>query len=382
MPDVPTKTVSVLGSCISRDNFNSRFNADYKRWYTVGATTNQSSMIALMSPPIDEQWEPLEPMQPYGLWNVGSDLTREILTLLPQERPDVVVIDFFGDVHFGVLQLADGRYLTDNRWRVRKTDLYARLLAAPGTKRVRWQDDADRYFDLWVEAMDRFAAFMATELPDTQVVVHCGFNVDAIIPSGGTLPALMPQPRRRGARAGSRFWRRLNEHARTAYGWDHIDLGDEHWVTFADHPWGAMAVHYTYDYYPRFLAELDRVTLRRDVDEATAAAIDAVAEAAAEHVASSLRWRRQSVKRRAALAADQERPRWKRLLRPADVPALPPVDDGATAERLLAAVRPLVDDATYPRVEALVTSARAHADWLRETLPEPEQQKVSPAGRG
>lgn len=380
MADAPTKTVSVLGSCITRDNFNSRFNPGYKRWYTVGATTNQSSMIALMSPPIDEPWEPLEPMQPYGLWNVGSDLSREILTLLPQERPDVVVIDFFGDVHFGVLQLADGRYLTDNRWRVRRTDLYERLLAAPGTVRIRWQDDADRYFDLWVEAMDRFAAFMAAELPETQVVVHCGFNVDAIIPRGATLPALMPQPRRRGARAGSRFWRRLNEHARTAYGWDHIDLGDEHWVTFADHPWGAMAVHYTFDYYPRFLAELDRVTLRREVDDATAAAIDAVAEAASEHVAAAVRWRRQAVKRRAALAADRERPRWKRLLRPADVPALPALDDGARAEQLLAEVRRRVDEATYPRVEALVTSARAHAEWLRENLPEPG--KVSPAGRG
>ncbi|KRC54001.1 MULTISPECIES: DUF6270 domain-containing protein [unclassified Nocardioides] len=382
MADAPTKTVSVLGSCISRDNFNRRFNPGYKRWYSVGATTNQSSMIALMSPPIDEPWEPLEPMKPYGLWNVGSDLSREILTLLPQERPDVVVLDFFGDVHFGVLRLADGRYLTDNRWRVRKTDLHQRVLDAPGTERIRWQDDAERYFDLWVEAMDRFAAFLAAEVPDTQVVLHCGFNVDAVIPSGGTLASPMPPRRRRGARAGSQFWHRLNEHARSAYGWDHIDLGEEHWVTFEDHPWNAMAVHYTYDYYPRFLAELDRLVLRREVDPDTAAGIDAVAAAAADHVLAVAQWHRQSIARAEALAAERERPRWKRLLRPGDVPAPPappPLDGAARAEELLAEVRRRVDEATYPRVERLVTSARTHADWLLEAVPD---GAVRPAGRG
>ncbi|GAA4814490.1 DUF6270 domain-containing protein [Nocardioides caeni] len=366
-------TVSVMGSCITRDNFNSRFNPDYKRWFRVGPTTNQSSMIALMSAPVDEPWQAVKPMKPYGQWNVASDLTREILELLPAERPDLVVLDFFGDVHFGVIRLSDGRYVTDNRWRIHKTDLHERLLADPAVTHLHWQDDPDAYFAVWVEAMDRFAAFMAAECPGTRVVVHCGFNVDRTIRRGAVAPTgFGPPKRQRAARAGSRFWRRLNEHARTAYGWESIDLGAERYVTFADHPWGAMEVHYTMDYYPRFLAELHRIALRTDPevagDPAIAATIDEIATAAAARVRAEVDWWRGEDEVRAHAAAEAARPRWKRLLRPAPKVARPPEPTGDRPDdTLLAGLRDRVSPATYERVEALSTSADGHIAWLRET---------------
>lgn len=363
-------TVSVLGSCITRDNFNSRFNPDYKRWYRVGPTTNQSSMIALMSPPVDEPWEPVQEMKPYGLWNVRSDLSREILTLLPEEQPDVVVLDFFGDAHFGVVRLPDGRFVTDNRWRIHKTDLYERILAMPGTERLSWEQDADGYFGLWVEAMDRFAAYVADQLPDTQVVVHWGFNADEVVPSGESTPRRMPSRRRRAARKRNAFWRRLNEHASSAYGWESIDLSREYYVTLDDHPWGPMEVHYTLDYYPRFLAELDRVVLTRSAPEEVRVLARELHEAAAEYTRDTARWRIAAHEHQRALAVERERPTWKRVLRPRGPGAapVPPAPPAATAT-LLEALRGAVDDDAFARLSRLATTAEEHVRWLRETPP-------------
>lgn len=378
------RSVAVLGSCITRDNFNSRFNPEYKTWFRVASSTNQSSMIALMSPPVDEPWEPVRPMKPYGLWNVGSDLSREILDLLREDPPDLLVLDFFGDIHFGVLQMADGRFLTDNRWRIHKTDLYQRLMADEGTRVLHWQDDEEGYFALWVDAMDRFAEYVATHCPQTRVVVHCDFNAHEVLKPESPTPGWMgpdgPKARTQARRANA-YWARLNQHAVTAYGWEGIDLGDEWYVSFSDHPWGPFAVHYTMDYYHRFLAELQRLVLRAE-QPALAARVDELAEAAADRVRAELEhWQ--------AVARAEEtdgRPRtgWRRLVRRTPAPADLTRPDPATGadHELLARLRADVDDATYERLAQLPRSADEHVAFLREVWTARVELRRAEAARG
>jgi hypothetical protein len=359
-----TRSVAVLGSCITRDNFNRRFNAEYKRWFRVGPTTNQSSMIALLSPPIDEPWKPVKEMKPYGLWNVRSDLSREILDLLRTEQPELITLDFFGDVHFGVLRMADGRYLTNNRWRIWKTDLYVRLQEDERTVALRWQDDEDGYFALWTEEMDRFAAYVAEHCPRSRVVVHCGFNARQVMKPDEPLPAPLG-PQGKAARRANVFWSRLNAHARDAYGWEHIDLGGEWYTSFTEHPWGPFAVHYTMDYYHRFLAELNRLSLHIDLPDELAERVDAVGQAASRRVREELdHWR--SLDKRLSEGDQSPRRGLRRLLGRSSgtVPERPPLASGED-HRLLAALRDELDEATFERVEQLPLSADEHVAWIR-----------------
>ena len=174
-----------------------------------------------------------------------------------------------------------------------------------GAVALRWQDDADAYFDLWAEAMDRFAAYVAERCPRTRVVVHCGFNAVEVLRSGKSVPSPLGPGGREGkaarveARQGNAFWKRLNEHARTSYGWEHIDLSDEYYVTFPEHPWGAFDVHYTMDYYRRFQAEMHHLALREELPADLAARVDAVSEAAAHRVRDELAWWRAADRQRA-----------------------------------------------------------------------------------
>ncbi|KQZ75831.1 DUF6270 domain-containing protein [Nocardioides sp. Root151] len=365
------RVVVVMGSCITRDNFNSRFNADYKQWFEVGATTNQSSMIALMSPPVDEPWEPLEPMKPYGLWNVASDLNREILGLIAENPPEILILDFFGDVHFGVLRMADGRFVTNNRWRIHKTDLYQRLIDDERTEVLSWQADADAYFELWTEAMDRFAAFVTEHCPTTRVIVHCGFNATEVmrpnLPIPGRLHPVNKEVRLTHVR-GNDFWARLNKYASTSYGWDSIDLGGESYTSFKEHPWGPFEVHYTMDYYHRFLGELHRLALRDDLAPDVMTKVDEIADASAERVRTELD---RLSKAFDAVANPPARPSptgWRKLLPRKTGEGTdpgPPAEVACRDHDLLDALRGYVDDETFERVAQLPASADEHVAVLR-----------------
>jgi hypothetical protein len=279
------ESVSVFGSCVTRDNFNSRFNPGYRDFFEVRLSANQTSMIALMSPPIDEPFTPTGPMSDYDRWNVGSDLTREFLTELVALQPDYLILDFFGDVHFGVARLPDGRYLTDNRWKTHFTDFYVRHRDAGDLTIIKHADDPDAYFALWTDALDRFAAYVAQHCPRTRVIVHRGYNTGhALVPDQPRPVPLhkLGEVARIDVRRLNAFWDRLDDYAISAHGWDCIDLRDLEAPSYAEHPWGAFYVHYTPDYYHRFMAELHKIALRHRVDEDTWARVELIEAASRE----------------------------------------------------------------------------------------------------
>lgn len=279
------ETVSVFGSCVTRDNFNSRFNPGYKDYFEVTLSANQGSVIALMSPPIEEELEFTRDLSDYDRWNVGSDLSRDYLPQVAELQPDYVILDFFGDVHFGVARLPDGRYLTDNRWKTHFTEFYARHREAGSLTILNHIRDPDAYFDLWTEALDRFAAYVSRECPRTVVVVHRGYNTGRVLVPGTPRPLSLRAHAKLSAfdvKGANAFWARLDDYAIATHGWTSIDLRGLEAPSYDEHPWGPFWVHYTPDYYHRFLAELHKISLRRRVDTATWAEIEQIEVASRE----------------------------------------------------------------------------------------------------
>ncbi|WP_370616465.1 DUF6270 domain-containing protein [Mumia qirimensis] len=269
--DAGPRTVAVFGSCITRDCFNSRFNPDYKDTYRCDLLQNQMSLLSLMSDPVLEAWQPTRVMSEYDLWNVRTEFSKEFLDKVVRLQPDYLVVDFFGDAHFGCVRLPDGRFLTDNRWKVRHTDLYRRLRDEGRLEQVRGRENPDAYFELWSQALDRFAEFVGEHLPRSRVVVHHGHHTGWL-----DLPD-RPQPvplrgRARSERrlhkidvdAANALWSRLDARAVEVLGAASIDLTGERFPTYDDHPWGPFYVHYPDDYYQRFLAELHKIVVANE----------------------------------------------------------------------------------------------------------------------
>jgi hypothetical protein len=186
---------------------------------------------------------------------------------------------------------------------------------------------------------------------------------------GHALPGVIGKGKQAGRehRHGNAFWARLNQHATDAYGWDRIDLRPEWYISFDQHPWGPFPVHYTMEYYHRFLAELHRVALHDELSADLAKRVDELAAASAARVRAELAWWREEQRRREELAEEAKLPalqraraRWRR--RGASVPARP---DRRGADRdLLDALRDEVSPETFERIAALPSSADEHVAWL------------------
>lgn len=264
-----TRSVAVFGSCTSRDNFNSRFNPEYGRWFHVAAEAFQTSPIALMSAPVDgrdiaelltgpgsgDDGEPVD----YRIRIAREDATRSFLPRLAAAQPDFLILDFVADIHFGVLQLPDGRFLTDNRWMLHPTRYYDRLRFEGDLRTLSMFSDTEEYVTLWTDAIDRFAAFVAENCPETRVVVHRGLNVDEVVVGGSDRPVRLREHRKArplNVQRANELWARLDDYAINTHGWESIDLRDEGYTSYDEHPWKPFYVHYTTDYYHRFLAEL------------------------------------------------------------------------------------------------------------------------------
>ncbi len=270
----PPVSVAVLGSCISRDVFNTRFNPTYKSMWDCVLMQNQSSLISIMSEPFPIPEEQLgEAMGDYAKEQVRNDTSRSFLGKVIDLAPDYLIVDFFGDVHFGVLEVSPGQFVTDNRWMLHKTDWHRDRREAGELHRVTIQDDTERYLELWQEALTRLVAHLAQHLPQTTVIVHRGHNASRFVPESGE--RLVPILRRKqlfkiDIELLNAMWRRLDDTAAQVEGWESIDLTEGDYPSFVGHPWGVFYVHYTLDYYDEFLAALNAIHLCRVLEPGSA----------------------------------------------------------------------------------------------------------------
>ena len=234
--------VAVAGSCLTRDNFNSRFNANHHEQYDVRASSNQSSMIALMSPPIHAAFEPLRPMNDYDLWNIRADLTREFLPRLAEAQPDLLLLDFQGDVRFGVARLPDGRYFTDHSWKTQHTDFYVRL-AESGRSRC----SSPRTIPIATSPYGPRRWTGSRRTSPRRARRRRSSCTAATTPRGSwSRGEPRPVPLHRDERfrgvdlaAADAWWARLDDYAVATFGWDQIDLRDLDPRPTAGIPWGA-----------------------------------------------------------------------------------------------------------------------------------------------
>lgn len=268
--------VAILGSCISRDVFNTQFNAGYKEMWQCVLIQNQSSLLSVMSPAVPVEEKLLgDHLSDFQKQQVRNDTSKEFLDQLRELRPDYLLVDFFGDVHFGVLEIAPGHYLTNNRWMLQKTHWYADRLAADDLRPLRIEEETDAYLALWEDALHRLQDFLRVHLPETTVVVHRGRNAERWLPEGASRPRPLAGRRtlfKIDVERANQLWRRLDDIAAAMDGWESIDLTDCEYVAFQGHPWGVFYVHYTLDYYEEFLAALNALHLSRTLGTGTVAA--------------------------------------------------------------------------------------------------------------
>lgn len=264
-------TVGVIGSCMTRDNFNRRFNPDYGAWYRVSTDTNQPSFISLMAAPTPIGEADVAALGPGNSRRMLDDFGKRVPPRIAASPPDYLLVDFSGDIRYGAIGLDGDRWITNYHHVLGNVPAYAAQAATRTPRKLRLERDTDEYVARWTEAVERFARLVREAAPETTVILHRGHHTRRLLLPGSGRPVPLGRHRsvtRIDPGRMDELWTRLDDHAAALQGWRTIDLRGREYPTSDAHPWGAGYLHYSPDYYRDFLAALNAVHLAATADDA------------------------------------------------------------------------------------------------------------------
>lgn len=162
--------ISIIGSCQSRDMFNSKFVENYKEYFTVSSYFTMTSMLSLMSGPIDYNYDKLlrAGFKETLLEHWFQQFEKTMLKTLESVKPDILLMDFYADARRGAISYA-GEYFTDRNKMLKEKDIidFNKLGI-----RYNYLENKEDFFMMWKNAFDRFMDFMKMKLPNTQIIIN------------------------------------------------------------------------------------------------------------------------------------------------------------------------------------------------------------------
>ncbi|OOR22145.1 DUF6270 domain-containing protein [Bacillus cereus] len=254
-----TKKIAILGSCVSRDNFNSLFNPNYKLFFEVNAYHHQSSILSLMSEPLPfEEDEQILKLGDFGKWHLKTELNKEFLNHLANKKQDYLIIDFFGDIYYETLVLDESNYLTEN-------PKFANVpFLKKYTNKISIQNNKELYLRLWKEKIDSFFSLLKEKTPQTKIILNKTRLLDTF-KNGKSLTEYRKTLNAKIVNVNelNNLWDILDKYVVDKYDVTLFDMTQKEYHLSETHPWKSFYVHYTMDFYDDFFHKL----LKFDVNQ-------------------------------------------------------------------------------------------------------------------
>lgn len=260
MIDKPT--IAVVGSCVSRDVFNSRFIEGYKNLVNVGETIYQSALPSLVRSKNVDYEEP-QGIQEQFRSNIEAEYTGANFDRLVTSRPDFVLFDLFSDVHFGVTRKLGG-YVTRNHMAfnsLRDADRFYDDASANSLDRMRFEartSIAHTYEAAAAHALGVVAKTIKQELPDTKVILNSARFATAHTNQDGSVADFSNAER---LAEKNKNWDAADKLFLSDIDAQQITHPSKNFVGSFDHPWGLHPVHYTQPYYDELWRQIKEIVV-------------------------------------------------------------------------------------------------------------------------
>ena len=249
--------VAILGSCISRDNFNSQFNSNYSMFFKCVLHQHQSTFLSIMSDPIPFKEDSYtNTFRDFDKWVLRTECTKEFLPLLKERQPDYLLIDLYGDVYSGVHRLGENTFITDNP----KYSRYQQIQSA--CEKLRIDTDTEAYMQLWKEKVNLFFEYLYEHNKSTKVIlVRTRFNDK--LADGRNLNEIRANLKLRTIdihRINS-LLDKMENYILDNYKIGSLDMTDKQYLIAPNHAWGPFYCHYTSDFYHDFFNKLQSIQI-------------------------------------------------------------------------------------------------------------------------
>lgn len=254
------KSISIVGSCQSRDIFNSKFVENYRRYFKVYSYFTMTSALSFMSEPIPYNYHNLINCnyQNHVVEHWFQELEKNLLKTLESKKPDILLMDFYADARYGAISYC-GEYLINRLARLKNREIidFENLGI-----RYNYQENADDFFMMWKNAIDRFMDFVKQKLPETTVVINTVKGSNVVRKSNGeeyVAPKLVDLE----IDKINAFWRKLDEYVIQNYDVKALYFEKDYRLD-ENYPFGglgAATVHFHKDYYTDCFEKLLEATM-------------------------------------------------------------------------------------------------------------------------
>lgn len=254
--------VAIFGSCVTRDNFNSKFNYDYKRYYECVLLQNQASIISLLEKPTVFPTDRVTELNQWDSNDMKMDFEKSFLNKLGEQEPEYLIVDFFGDVFFGCMKIAD-TYVTNNYWKLGETQFFKEVENPQFLNILR---DTEEYVILWKKAIHKLFRILRETIPNCKIIVHKARFVNSYYDEKNQLKRMESSI---DIELLNKYWDILDRYVLEQFDVQFIDLTHKKYTAYERHPWGLFGVHYEPKYYNDFLTYLHEIVLINYLDKIT-----------------------------------------------------------------------------------------------------------------
>lgn len=251
--------VAVIGSCVSRDPFNRNFAPSYNEKVNVVGSVYQSATPSLARTASIESALSYD-LQPQFSEVIKKEYSGKNLAEVALASADIVVIDFFADVHFGITQLG-GQVTTRNHMafqHAHDADSYYQDVALSAPERMRYEAglEGQTYRQLAMSSLETIISALNGHTRRPLIVLNSARFSKTYINKAGFVVSFNKTER---FKQKNENWNaidvslaQVSDHATIEYP-EHLFVGD------TAHPWGKHPVHYAPGYYDYFWEQLDKI---------------------------------------------------------------------------------------------------------------------------
>lgn len=244
--------VAVLGSCVSRDSFNSKFISDYKNYFECVLHQNQMSMISLNSNPIPYEDKWIDNLSPFDANHFKTELNKSFFSKMQQHQPDYLIVDFYGDLFYGVGKIGDS-YITNKKWLFQKTTQFKKFEVEEEFQ--IFFNESERYLQLWRNGIKALFNFLNNNVPHCKVVINKARFIDEYIDrESGEIRTISKSGKHKyiNVPVYNKWWAALDNYVIKNYDVRVIDYENKIYKSIEEHPWGMFYCHYNMEFYQDF----------------------------------------------------------------------------------------------------------------------------------
>lgn len=247
--------ISTLGSCSSRNIFNSNINTNYKTFFTVFESIEAVTFISLMSEKIEFDENLIDSNSSYDNYCALCDLSKNFLEFLKEERIDYLIIDTYFDAFYDVIVIGNNKYISGSS-HVLNTSISTLFKDKP---RINIYDNFKEYFYLFKESMDKFFDFMDKYCPNIKIILNCSRNVFKYEESG----QIVENDNLKRMSNINPFRDILDSYILENFDVEILDF-DENTLANKNHIFGIHPTHYEPKYYEEKIKQLNEIISRND----------------------------------------------------------------------------------------------------------------------